>query len=37
MLTHRVLEENMNEAIQKIEALSTITGNVMRIRMEHLS
>ena len=37
MLTHRVLEENMNEAIQKIEALSTITGNVMRIRLEHLS
>jgi len=37
MLTHRVLEENMNKAIQDIEALSTISGSVMRIRLEHLS
>jgi len=37
MLTHRVLEENMNKAIKNIEALASITGRVMRIRVEHLS
>ncbi|MCW8847582.1 MAG: homoserine dehydrogenase [Sedimenticola sp.] len=36
MLTHEVLERQMNEAIRKIEALSAVTGNVMRIRMEQL-
>ncbi len=36
MLTHEVLERQMNEAISKIEALSSVTGNVMRIRMEQL-
>ena len=36
MLTHRVLEKQMNEAIQKIEALATISGKVTRIRMESL-
>lgn len=37
MLTHRVLEENMNKAIKNIEALSSITGSVMRIRLEQLN
>lgn len=37
MLTHRVLEQNMNQALEKIEALESISGKVMRIRVEHLS
>jgi homoserine dehydrogenase len=37
MLTHRVLEKNMNQAIGKIEALDAISGKVMRIRVEQLS
>jgi len=37
MLTHRVLEENMNKAINAIEALDSISGNVMRIRLEQLN
>jgi homoserine dehydrogenase len=37
MLTHRVIEGRMNEALQKIEALPTITGPVVRIRLEHLA
>ena len=36
MLTHTVVEKQMNEAIQKIEALDTISGEVVRIRMESL-
>lgn len=36
MLTHEVLEKNMNVAIAQIEALSTVTDSVMRIRMESL-
>ena len=36
MLTHRVVEKQMNEAIQKIESLATISGEVVRIRMESL-
>lgn len=36
MLTHRVLETNMNEAIRRIEALEAIAGSVTRIRMEPL-
>ena len=36
MLTHRVLERRMNEAIRQIEALSSIVGKVTRIRLEHL-
>ncbi|MFK5914017.1 MAG: homoserine dehydrogenase [Woeseiaceae bacterium] len=36
MLTHTVVEKQMNEAIQKIEALDTISGKVIRIRMESL-
>ena len=36
MLTHRVVEKQMNEAIKQIESLKTITGKVTRIRMENL-
>ncbi|HHH36133.1 MAG TPA: homoserine dehydrogenase [Gammaproteobacteria bacterium] len=36
MLTHRVLERQMNEAIRRIEALDTVEGEVTRIRMESL-
>jgi homoserine dehydrogenase len=36
MLTHEVLEENMDAAIMQIEALSTVKDSVMRIRMESL-
>jgi homoserine dehydrogenase len=34
MLTHRVAERAMNEAIRRIEALGAIKGGVKRIRME---
>ncbi|WP_455206513.1 homoserine dehydrogenase [Kaarinaea lacus] len=37
MLTHKVIEGSMNQAIREIEALDTITGPITRIRMEHLS
>jgi homoserine dehydrogenase len=37
MLTHRVIEGRMNEAIARIEALDSVRGAVMRIRMESLS
>ncbi|MCF6260527.1 MAG: homoserine dehydrogenase [Gammaproteobacteria bacterium] len=36
LLTHRVNEGKMNAAIAAIEALDTVTGEVMRIRLEHL-
>ena len=36
MLTHTVVEKQMNEAIKQIESLKTITGEVTRIRMENL-
>jgi homoserine dehydrogenase len=36
MLTHEVLERQMNQAIERIEALASVTGPVMRIRMEQL-
>lgn len=36
MLTHKVVEKQMNEAIQQIESLATISGEVTRIRMESL-
>jgi homoserine dehydrogenase len=36
MLTHRVVEKQMNKAIKQIEALKTITGEVTRIRLETL-
>ncbi|MCG8427896.1 MAG: homoserine dehydrogenase, partial [Chromatiales bacterium] len=37
MLTHLVQEKLMNQAIAAIEALDTVTGDVVRIRMEELS
>jgi homoserine dehydrogenase len=37
MLTHRVREGQMNEAIARIEALDSIAGSVTRIRVEQLS
>ncbi len=36
MLTHKVQEKRMNDAINAIESLEAITGEVMRIRMESL-
>ena len=36
MLTHKVFERQMNEAIRKIEALNSTSGEVTRIRMEQL-
>jgi homoserine dehydrogenase len=37
ILTHRCIEENIDEAIVKIEALPTIAGKVVRIRLEELN
>ncbi len=37
MLSHRVHEGRMNQAIARIEALDTVKGEVMRIRMETLA
>ena len=37
ILTQRVREKNMNEAIARIEKLGSIKGQVARIRLEHLN
>lgn len=37
ILTQRVREKNMNEAIARIEKLGSIKGRVARIRLEHLN
>lgn len=37
ILTHKVIEKNMNAAITEIEALDSIKGDVMRIRIEQLN
>lgn len=37
LLTHRVLEKKMNDAIAAIEGLSSTVGSVTRIRVEHLN
>ncbi len=37
MLTHRVREGQMNQAISRIEALDAVCGSVTRIRLEHLN
>lgn len=37
MLTHQTQEKNMDAAIAKIEALSTVVGPVTKIRLEQLS
>ncbi|TVQ94648.1 MAG: homoserine dehydrogenase [Chromatiaceae bacterium] len=36
MLTHRVREANMNEALDRIQALEAVAGEIVRIRMEGL-
>ena len=36
MLSHKVVEGQMNRAIQAIEALDSVNGSVVRIRLEHL-
>jgi homoserine dehydrogenase len=36
LLTNRALEKNVNQAIAKIEKLSTVVGAVTRIRLEAL-
>jgi homoserine dehydrogenase len=36
LLTHVIQERQMNTAIRQIEALDTIHGDIMRIRLEHL-
>ena len=36
ILTHQTQEKNMNAAIEKIERLPTVMGNVTRIRLEEL-
>jgi homoserine dehydrogenase len=37
LLTQKVIEKNMNEAIRKIEALDSVSGRVRRIRVEGLA
>jgi homoserine dehydrogenase len=37
ILTQRVLEKHMNQAIAKIEALPSINTKIMRIRLERLN
>ncbi len=37
MLTHETVEKHINAAIRKIERLSTISGKVIRIRLEELN
>jgi len=36
MLTHRVKEAGMNNALHRIEALEAVSGEIVRIRMEGL-
>jgi homoserine dehydrogenase len=36
MLTHRALEKNVDQATARIERLDTVTGNIVRLRMEEL-
>ena len=36
MLTQRCVESNVNQAIKAVESLSSVQGDVVRIRMEHL-
>ena len=37
MLTHRIRERQMNEALRRIEALGSIEGSITRVRLEHLN
>jgi len=36
IITHNTIEKNMNAALEKIHALEVISGDVIRIRLEHL-
>ena len=36
MLSHRVVEGQMNRAIERIEALDSVSSRVVRIRLEQL-
>jgi len=36
MLTQKCVESNVNQAIAAVEALDSVKGKVVRIRMEHL-
>ena len=35
-ITQETIEESINKAIKKIEAMQSVSGNVVRIRLEHL-
>jgi len=37
LLTHRVVEKNVVDAIARIEALPTVRGKIVRIRLEELN
>ncbi|MOA59821.1 homoserine dehydrogenase [compost metagenome] len=37
ILTHRVVEKSANKAIAAIEALDSVAGKVVRLRMEELN
>ena len=37
LLTHRIVEKNVVDAISKIEALPTVRGKIVRIRLEELN
>jgi homoserine dehydrogenase len=37
MLTHETKEKNMLAAIQEIQGLKTVAGEVIKIRLENLS
>jgi homoserine dehydrogenase len=37
LLTHRSIEHRLTDAIERIEALPTVRGKIVRIRMEQLS
>ena len=37
LLTHRTVEKNVDDAIAKIEALPTVRGKIVRIRLEELA
>jgi homoserine dehydrogenase len=37
ILTHQTQEKNVDAAIIKMQALSTVVGSVTRIRLENLS
>ena len=37
LLTHRTVEKNIDDAIAKIEALPTVRGKIVRIRLEELN